>query len=214
MNKLIITTVLVLASLSLLTSCSEASELTRPRAMKLLKQKYPVGEEIKTFYICTKDVTEKTTHLCENAKIEFNYEELISILPDGFEEGDDIFAEDVVLFLTKYGSTRRAGESGIGRHSFRYIYALNEKVLKKAEPFMRHDKKSSRVDIVFYHYKLNEITGIRDATDNSKCDKIVEYNYKRSNLSPWAEDYLTYIKKAPDIYQACFVKYDDGWRIK
>ena len=69
-----------------------------------------------------------------------------------------------------------------------------------------------------YSYTPNEVTGIRlsqtEGSEEHRCDARVEYNYKRFDFAPWGEQYLDTIKKKRETYEACFVKYDDGWRLK
>lgn len=56
------------------------------------------------------------------------------------------------------------------------------------------------------------VSGIREVNDG-RCDAIVEYTYETSDLAPWANLFMQTNEIWTTLQTACFVRYDDGWRI-
>lgn len=75
--------------------------------------------------------------------------------------------------------------------------------------------------VKIYDYRFGQVTGIRQNDDgtniSSNCTAIAEYTYERYDEAPWSEDYLRVLEAGgngkPSSYQACFQRYDDGWRL-
>jgi len=69
-----------------------------------------------------------------------------------------------------------------------------------------------KINIYMYKYRLGEVTGIINEP-NTDCGAKVEFIYEQYEKAPWADKYLE-VTGLNRPYTRCFVKYDDGWRLK
>ena len=203
----------VVFTTAMIASACTDSSLKRSDANALLVEAYPQGTEEKHMELCLgskRKAKIKTTkifwgHPCEKSypaevyqKIFIKKYPLVSIEQFKHKACDHFSCQDRIINVI----------SGVDGEELKRL---------NAEEFMWVD--DGKIKIKMYDYEVDQITGIRQNDDGSiipdtKCNAVVEYTYKRYNKAPWADEYLQRIKKPPKIYSACFVKYDDGWRIK
>ena len=73
--------------------------------------------------------------------------------------------------------------------------------------------------IINYYVSFKRVTGVIEPSTREGCSALAEYQVMMSKEVPWTN---TYLERFADengtpqtrTYTACFVKYDDGWRVK
>lgn len=188
-----------------LVSCG-TDELTRKGALEALEERYPASTKTNAFHLCTDEQWQQIERprytVLRGMPCEMTWEEREVYQP---EQGESIFSV-----------TKRVNGQTFG---FKLSSGMT------SGHFVDFNPDSQKITIHLYDWKIGEILGIRQAegasTDLSlhsgreekDCDALVEFTVFRDNFSTWGENYIEHIGKFPEVSEACFQKYDDGWRL-
>jgi len=124
-------------------------------------------------------------------------------LPYGYAQ---LYAGEFHIILTL---PLRGGQRMVG---------LNEAMIDKNGWKQYLDMNADDLVITNYYVSFLKVTGVIDPSTREGCTALAEYKVGITKETPWTGAYLKrYAKRhgspKTDIYTACFVKYDDGWRV-
>jgi len=200
-----------------ISSCAfNDGKLTREKAKAILQLEKPAGSEVLYIALCPESQRAVKrvstlgavgrTHPCYKHELSKAYASL-------WYDKHPIFYRLTMGFSNCSTSCFKSKVTFNGGVNYNYVEKEN------LSAFI-NELDGNRVGITMYDYSIDEVTGIRQSettnstSDEDACDAKVDFTYKRFNFVPWGQEYLTKIKKPKAQYTACFVKYDDGWRIK
>jgi len=204
----------IAAGAALILAACQSGNLNEQEALEQLKDEYTGVEQV-SFNVCPEKLRVKKTeitqwgpwHPCDLKKFH---------IFDDNKYYDLLLKKYPVIEYNDFHFMRGPYKNKIG-----IIDIASEETLKrlKAIDHVQFDKGNSIISVKIYDYAPSSITGLRQRENGGAgiregCDAIVEYKYNRTNLAPWADTYLTRIKQPKSVYEACFQKYDDGWRLK
>lgn len=223
--------------LGLLSGCGNEN-LSRKEALTQLQAHYVPSTRNVTFELCSKQqrISKHQIHNISpghpctvySKDYQINRGHYVPDLgtPKYKAKYDRLFVDSYPILLLEtlsdeYNGSRFNGSTGYGKITLVLKADVDQEKLidLKAKTFVSQSNDKTTITIDMYDYKIGNITGIRQRTDNAAdikegCDAIVEYTPDRFNFAPWGQDFLTQFVQPPAIYSACFQKFDDGWRLK
>ncbi len=215
MRKL--SSVFILLSSIAVASCG-SSKLNEDTALQMLKDDYGVRAHTKILTSCP--VAERL----KRVRVKWNQDSVTH--PCSQYGMSEKFAE---VFRDKYGilaqeklSYRISSDTLIlnpNRSISIFTGVDREKLSELGATEYITDTEPNVHEVKMFDYEFSEIVGIRQSEEGGlgeekDCEAIVEYTYIFFNKAPWADAYIENLLKPKPSYEACFQKYDDGWRIK